>query len=259
MKSVSLLSLGIAAAVFCTTNCLRAADPNETEKKLRETLRNTMLQLRSTETERATLQAAQTESEEKIKAQLAEIEALKKEKADLIKKAAAEKDLADKSIADLQGKVTDREKEAARLTESLSKWKAGYQKVADLARAKEDERAKKAAEVVLLERRVADQKMRNDEMYKVGSEILTRYQKYSLGEALLAKEPFTGVMRVKLQTLVQDYGDKLADQKIKVSDSKAGVVPKGASASAADKKAAPAGQPQTKDGSTAKPDQKAKS
>lgn len=197
-----------------------AAENNDAEKKLRETLRNTMLQLRSTESERAALQAAQAESDEKIKAQIADLEKLKKEKADEIKKAAAEKDQADKAIADLESKVTNRDKEITRLNESLVKWKEGYQKAVDLARVKEDERAKKAAEAVQLERHVVDQKMRNDEMYKVASEILTRYKKYSLGEALLAKEPFTGTMRVKLQNLVQDYGDRLEAQKIKIPEGK---------------------------------------
>ena len=229
MRRMSHYCLKVACVVLIGQAALHAADPNEAEKKLRESLRNTMLQLRSVETERATLQAAQTESEEKIKAQLADIEQLKKEKADLIKKSAAEKDQADKSIAVLEIKVTDREKEAARLTDSLTKWKAGYQKAVDLAKSKEDARAQKAAEVVMLQRRVTDQKMRNDEMYKVGSEILTRFEKYSLGEAIIAKEPFTGIMRTKLQTLVQDYGDKLADQKIKIGDTNA---PKGAPAKA---------------------------
>ena len=35
------------------------------------------------------------------------------------------------------------------------------------------------------------------------------------GEALTAREPFVGVTRVKFENLIQDYQDKLADQKIK--------------------------------------------
>ena len=212
--------LNIALALLIGHAAAHAADPNEAEKKLRESLRNTMLQLRSAETERAALQEAQTESDEKIKAQLAELEKLKKEKAEEIQKAAAEKDQADKAIADLQVKAADRDKEIVRLNESLAKWKVGYQKVVDLARTKEDERAKRASEVIVLQRRVVDQKMRNDEMYKIATEILTRYENYSLGSALLAKEPFTGITRVKLQTLVQDYQDKIAAQRIKVSEGK---------------------------------------
>jgi hypothetical protein len=52
-------------------------------------------------------------------------------------------------------------------------------------------------------------------MFKVGSEILTRFEKFGLGTAITAREPFIGLTRVKLQNLMQDYADKLADQKIK--------------------------------------------
>ena len=51
--------------------------------------------------------------------------------------------------------------------------------------------------------------------YKTGSEILSRYENFGLGEAIVAREPFVGITRVKLQNLIQEYGDKLADQKIK--------------------------------------------
>jgi hypothetical protein len=44
---------------------------------------------------------------------------------------------------------------------------------------------------------------------------LTRYEKFGLGQALSAREPFTGITRVKLESQVQDYEDKIADQKVK--------------------------------------------
>ncbi len=52
-------------------------------------------------------------------------------------------------------------------------------------------------------------------MYKIGTEVLTRYENFGLGTALTAREPFTGSTRVRMQNLAQDLGDKLADQRIK--------------------------------------------
>ena len=46
-------------------------------------------------------------------------------------------------------------------------------------------------------------------------EILTRYQQFGLGQALAAREPFTGNAKVKLQNIVQDYGDKILNQTAK--------------------------------------------
>jgi hypothetical protein len=67
----------------------------------------------------------------------------------------------------------------------------------------------------LQDRKVADYQRKNDELFKVGSEILSKYEGFGLGTAIAAREPFTRNMRVKLETLVQDYGDKLVDNKIK--------------------------------------------
>ena len=48
-------------------------------------------------------------------------------------------------------------------------------------------------------------------VYETGKEILERYENYAFGKALLAREPFTGLAKVKLEEQVQDYKDKLAD------------------------------------------------
>jgi hypothetical protein len=52
-------------------------------------------------------------------------------------------------------------------------------------------------------------------LFTVGEEILNRYSKFGFGEALAAREPFTGLTRTKLETLVQGYQDRLLDNVIK--------------------------------------------
>jgi hypothetical protein len=101
--------------------------------------------------------------------------------------------------------------------ESLEKWKKAQAEAADLARKKEGERAALAQQKIVLDRIVADQRTKNAAMYKIGKEILARYEGFGLGTALTAREPFIGTMRVKLENLVQDYGDKLADERIKTA------------------------------------------
>ena len=62
---------------------------------------------------------------------------------------------------------------------------------------------------------MADQQTKNDAMFKLGNEILKRYERFGLGDALTRREPFVGTTRVKFQNLIQDYTDKVADQRIK--------------------------------------------
>jgi len=73
---------------------------------------------------------------------------------------------------------------------------------------------KLAAEKLALERQVQDQQFKNIEMYKAAMEVLGRYEKFGLGDAILAREPFTAAQRVKFQSLVQDFADQLTDARI---------------------------------------------
>jgi chromosome segregation ATPase len=204
----------LAAACAATTYAAEEADPAMAVlKRMREQLRTVMLQQQKTEADRAALQADKTSLEEKNAELTKKLETLTKLNA-------SERTTAEKTITDLKEKNEEQSHEMLRLNESLAKWKAGYQKMEDTARAKEAERARLADKIVLLDRRVADYRRKNEELYKTGSEVLTRYEKFSLGDALTAREPFTRLTRVKIESLVQDYQDKLTDNKIKPEDSK---------------------------------------
>ena len=203
----SVLTLGLLPVLL--GGALRAADASDnSDARLREALRSTMLQLRTAESDRASLQAAQAESDQQNKMLAEQVKALARQ-------GAADKAAADKTIADLNSRLSAQAEETARLKEALEKWKAGYEQVAGVARATEEQRARLAAENLALQRRVADQQTKNAALFKTGNEILTRYEKFGLGEALSAKEPFVGLTRVKLENLVQDYQDQLLDHRIK--------------------------------------------
>jgi len=188
---------------------LHAADqPSPVEQKMREQLRATMLQLRTAETEKANLQAAQADLDQKNQTLTHQIEALTKQLAE-------DKAKADKTAADLTDKVAKQEGDIVQLKEALEKWKVSHGKITQIAQTKEAERAKFESKSIVLERKVADQQRRNDAMYKLGREVLDRYERFGLGDALTAREPFVGLTRVKFENLIQDYADKLTDQKIK--------------------------------------------
>jgi hypothetical protein len=189
--------LSLLPFIFLPASALADA---ASDAKLRETLRNTILQLRTAQNERAALQATQAENDAKLKKLTAEVESLRKEAA-----------AANKTITDQQAQL-------AKFKEALQNWEAAYKQATDLATSKETARAKLADEAIALQRQVADQKTKNAALFRTANEILTRYERFGLGEALAAKEPFVGVTRVKLETLVQDYADKIADERIKDSE-----------------------------------------
>ena len=199
--AVLVLGLGGAARVS-------AADPLPTvELQLRDRLRATLLQLRTAESERAALQAAQAQwVDEKNK--------LTERTEALTKQVNANKQTV-QVVDSLKLQVAQQEKEIAQLKGAVE---SGRQ-AAELARTQAAERAKVTEEVINgMERLVVDRQAKNLALYQLASEILQRYEKFGLGDALTAREPFIGITRVKLQNFVQDYQDKLLADRVTLNE-----------------------------------------
>ena len=193
----------LAAAAVLLVPALRAADEDPTAK-FREALKDSMLKLRAAQGEVATAQAAQYAAEAKVSELTAKSYALTKELAN-------ERNTSTNMIADLNKKLAERDGSIVELNAALAKWKKSYGEVAKLASKREGQRAQLDAKRIELERKLEDQQHKNIEMYQAGMEILDRYEKFGLGDAILAREPFTATQRVKFQNLVQDLSDKLTD------------------------------------------------
>jgi chromosome segregation ATPase len=202
------LLMGLFLMIAASAGAAEKKGVNAAEQKMRETIRNTMIQLRDTNAKLATAQAAQAEAEEKIKELQGQLE-------ELTKKSAAEKKSSDETIDDLKTKLAASEQQVFHYTESLAKWKLGYAKLAEYAKATEGKRADLASKIIILDRRIAEQQVKNAEIYRLGNEVLDRYAQFGLGTAISAREPFVGITKVKFQTLVQDYQNKLTDQTIR--------------------------------------------
>jgi chromosome segregation ATPase len=184
------------------------------ESRLRSALRDTMLQLRDAQNQVVTAQAAQAQSD-KDKADLqAKLDALTAQLQSVTDKAAADKTASDAAITDLKAQVTDMTGQIARLNDGLKQWKSAYDQATQLATAKEAARAQAVMQAALLQRTVDDREAKNLALFRLGNDILDRYEKFSFGDALSAKEPFIGTSRVKLENMVQDYKNKLLDSAI---------------------------------------------
>ena len=160
--------------------------------------------LRAAETERDTLQAAKVQSDEEKKVSTEKLDALSKQAASDSKELAAAKT-----------RLAELEAESAQMKDAVQKLEASQGHAVEFAKKSEAERVKLSGQVIELQRKVADRETKNVALFKLANEILTRYERFGLGDALAAKEPFTGLARVKLENYVQDYQDKIADQRVK--------------------------------------------
>jgi chromosome segregation ATPase len=185
------------------------------EAKLRESVKAMTAQVQNLNAEKLTMQAAITAAETKAKDQENAIKELTKRVDEMTRELATTKEEATRVQAEQAAKITATESDLKKHRETLDKWKAAHTEITAIAKKKEAERAKYAAQAKDVERRANDYKTKNLELYKVGTEILERLRKFAFGEALAAREPFLGNAKVKLQALVQDYQDKLLDQTAK--------------------------------------------
>jgi chromosome segregation ATPase len=211
----SLLRLSVFFLLVSSAAAQEQADP--AMARMREGMKKLIQRISESDAARVTAEAAKAEADLKVADLEARLKALEKKASDLAIKSTKDKAESDKTIADLNTKLTAKEKEVIALANALSQWKEGFNKAKTVAEGKEAERAAAAGKATLLERRVAAAETKNAEMLKLGQEILARYEKFGLGTALLAREPFVRNMKVKFENYVQDYGDKLDAQRIQPS------------------------------------------
>lgn len=206
--------LFIIPALLALPLTAQDADP---AAKLREQLRATMLELRKYQTETVNAQALQAAAEAKNK-ELEEKLSNESKRYELLVKDSNESQAAsEKTIGSLHNQLAAAEKRIEEYKQALAKWQDGYNKAAEIARAKEDERATLATEAIELKRTIADRERKNIELFNTAMEVLDRFESYSLGKALSAREPFIGTRRVKVENLVQGYKDKVIDNRIEAA------------------------------------------
>jgi uncharacterized coiled-coil protein SlyX len=193
------------------------ANPNPQDAaiaKMRQMLRDAMGQAQDAQNQVVTLQAQVTQDEADKKALQDKLDALTAQLKSVSDQASADKADSTKQITDLKAQVDDQTGQISRLNDGIAKWKVAYDSTAQLAATNEAARKQYALQAALLKRTVDDREVKNLALYKLANEILTRYEQFGFGEALAAKEPFTGLARVKLENLVQDYKNKILDQAI---------------------------------------------
>jgi chromosome segregation ATPase len=200
----------LAVLFFTVAMPLAAQNAPTVESRLREQLKALAGQLRTAETDKAALAADKAALEEKAKT-------LERQVKETGEKLVAETDRAKKEGEKLRADIAAKETELALTKEELVKATNFGTQAAALAKKTEAERSKLAAEAIQLKRVVADQRMKNGKMFEIGNEILTRYEKFGFGTAITAREPFVGITRARLETMVEEYGGKLAEQRLKLA------------------------------------------
>lgn len=206
--AAAALLLGLSAAVVPAA----ARQQDDAENRLRAALRAATVQLRSLEDQNATLQAKQADADRERQALTEKVAALEKELGELRQKSAADKAALQKSSAKVESTEA-----------SLAKWEAAYQEAADTARARDadakrldaegkrmDAEAKRRDAALVQTRELKHAcEAKNEELYKLGLQMLDLYDHKTFFGDLASREPITKIKRVEYENIMQNYEDKL--------------------------------------------------
>jgi chromosome segregation ATPase len=191
------LFLIIASAVVLSA----PARADSEADRLRDALRSTTGQLRTLEDQRAALQARATTAEQerdRLRKQTEVLRAQVKEAEQAYRQA----------VKDFNDRLAERD-------EALEKWKSAYTEAATVARAKDAERSKFEGEAAAFKTSNKACEAKNAQLVKVGNDIVKQYEAMDPLEKIVDHDPVLGLKRVEHQNAVQDFRDKILDQKVK--------------------------------------------
>ena len=196
MKHLRVYLIGVVSLVGVT-----AARADQEADRLREALRTATAQSRSLEDQRAALQAKLTTAEQ-------ERDRLRKQSEAYRAQVREAEQAYRQAVKEFNDRLAERD-------ETIDKWKGAYGEAAGVARSKDAERTKFEVEATDLKARNKACEAKNEQLVKVGHEIVTQYEAMNPMEKIWDHEPLLGLKRVEHQNEAQDYRDKILDQKVK--------------------------------------------
>ena len=190
----------LAVAIVLSSLASVEAHADAESDKLRDALRSATAQTRSLEDQRSALQAKVADAEREKAALTSQVAAAKAQVKE-VEKTHRE------AVDEFNQRLEDR-------NQTLEKWKGAYEEAATVARTKDAERAKFEGEATAYKASTKSCVAKNAQLMKVGRELLRRYEGVSFGDIAVINEPLIGARRVEVQNILQDYDDKLLEQKV---------------------------------------------
>jgi chromosome segregation ATPase len=158
----------------------------------------------------------------------------------MLRQATTEKTALQQQVIDLQKQVDTLTKQLGNVKASSSakqeslaqqmsgnseKWREANEKVSEDLKTTREKLKTSTQKSVELEQNLKSQTdnfslcyANNKKLYDINKELLSKYKDKGAMDALLQKEPFTGVSQVEVENLIQDYQYKLDDLKLPTSN-----------------------------------------
>lgn len=203
-------TLSLALLVCLASITLHAEASDKKASREREALRRVQQQLSQVQGGMATLEQEKT----KLTADLGE--AQESSKAMESKAARLQRELGSskQQVSALANELTLAKEELATTSQQLAETSKTLAGTTQSLQQTEAEKRNLEAIKARNEREMASCERKNVALYEVGRSLMDRFEHKTCGETLAQKEPFTGLKQVETENLLEEYRDKLDDQKL---------------------------------------------
>jgi YD repeat-containing protein len=197
----------LTALVFAVAAPASAQQRSDAEDRLRDMLRQTTIELRDAQSQNLELRAKIDELNAKGAAATASAPRANVDTAAL-RRAQSEAEQLRTALAEARRAIEERD-------QAMAQWQLAYGQAEQLARTR-DADAKRLDELQqTLTQRVDTCERDNAQLVDVAEEVLEKYRRKGVWDAMRDAEPLTGIHRVQLETLAQKYHARILDLQAK--------------------------------------------
>lgn len=173
-----------------------------------------MQQMQQLASERTALQAENAKMKKELAELAKERDALKKAKPAVDPRVEASLAAAARSARDKETLEVENQKLKDRMQELVTKFRETTLTLRDVETERATFKQSLTEKDVALTACVA----KNDSLYKLNDEVLTRFEQQGVFSRMASAEPFTKIKRVQLENLVDDYRYRAQDQQVKPAE-----------------------------------------
>lgn len=195
--------LGLGAAVHAQAN---------TASREKQFLRRLQIMQQQMNEQNAALQKERDDLAGQLKAAQASITSLKERS----EKESGKAQGLEKSLQAQQRDNTTLTQQLTEAQQALATLRQEHESTLATLKASEDDNGRLEATGAEQRGQIADCEHKNLLLYQANTELLEKYQNKSAWDALAQKEPFTGIEKVRIDNVLQEYRDKLAAECVKL-------------------------------------------
>jgi chromosome segregation ATPase len=195
----------LAALLVLAVGTAAADDPKAA--RTQEALRRTQEALRQSQAEAGELAQSKTQAESKLKSTSDELEALRNSSKSTQSSLRSQLQTSTAAQADLSRQLEEAKRQLAALTAKDEETSTALKtSQTQLARSETDLKASTAANTSC--------EAKNLKLYEYSQDMATRYKNKGVWASMSQKEPVLGLGDIQTQTMLQEYHEKLAAQRI---------------------------------------------